>query len=219
MQNFLNKIALDKIKAVLIDLDNTLCDTEDYYSYALERCYFKFNKEIKNITFKEFELKYKNAQKILKENTYGQASSHSRLIYFQLIFEKYFGKTCIDLALEYNKLYYQSVFSKTKLYPGVNEFLTELKKMNIKVCIVTDQVAELQFKKIKILKIDKLISFVVTSEEAGIEKPSPKIFKIALSKLGLKPSEVAVLGDSLKRDMQGAANAGIKHFYLLNHEK
>lgn len=219
MKNLLNGADLDGVKAVLIDLDNTLCNTEDYYDYALECCYLKFKKEIKNISFVQFKMQYKEAQEMLKKNTKGQAASHSRLIYFQILFENYFGKTRIDLALEFEKLYYQSVFAKTKLYKETKEFLSEIKKRKIKICIITDQVASLQFKKIKFFKLDKYIDFVVTSEEAGVEKPNPTIFHIALAKLKLKPKEVVVIGDSYDRDIQGATNAGIKRSYLFNHSK
>lgn len=50
-------------------------------------------------------------------------------------------------------------------------------------------------KKIRKLGIDRMIDSMVSSEEAGIEKPHAAIFKLALRKAGLRPTEVLVMGD------------------------
>jgi 2-haloacid dehalogenase/putative hydrolase of the HAD superfamily len=50
---------------------------------------------------------------------------------------------------------------------------------------------------------------VVTSEDAGAYKPSPRIFQRALALLGLRADEVLHVGDSLHADVAGARAAGI----------
>ena len=57
--------------------------------------------------------------------------------------------------------------------------------------------------------MDKYIGYLVTSDEAGKEKPYKDIFKLALKKLGLKASEVIMLGDNEVKDLQGAEKLGI----------
>ena len=49
---------------------------------------------------------------------------------------------------------------------------------------------------------------VITSAETGIRKPSPDIFRIAEETLGLKPEELAYVGDTISRDVRGTRNAG-----------
>lgn len=58
------------------------------------------------------------------------------------------------------------------------------------------------------LGIDEHFEEVVISDEAGVAKPDPEIFHIALNKTGLEPSEVAYVGDS-PEDVQGSQAAGV----------
>lgn len=44
-----------------------------------------------------------------------------------------------------------------------------------------------------------------------IGKPSPDFFKIALDDIGLKPSEVIMIGDDIDSDIGGAQQAGLKN--------
>lgn len=52
--------------------------------------------------------------------------------------------------------------------------------------------------------------FVVTSYEAGFEKPNPEIFQHALnvSNMNIKPSECIHIGNEMEKDFKGAINAG-----------
>lgn len=54
--------------------------------------------------------------------------------------------------------------------------------------------------------------FVVTSYEAGVEKPNAKIFHKAIeaSKLNCDPSEALHIGNEMEKDFKGAINAGWK---------
>ena len=49
---------------------------------------------------------------------------------------------------------------------------------------------------------------VITSACTGIRKPSAEIFRIAERAMGLAPSELAYVGDTLSRDVRGVRNAG-----------
>ncbi|HXH61298.1 MAG TPA: HAD-IA family hydrolase, partial [Fimbriimonadaceae bacterium] len=51
---------------------------------------------------------------------------------------------------------------------------------------------------------------VVASLEEGVEKPDPRIFQIALERLGVPPESALHVGDNPVDDWQGAKSAGIK---------
>jgi putative hydrolase of the HAD superfamily len=54
------------------------------------------------------------------------------------------------------------------------------------------------------------VRFVVDSHIVGIQKPDPRIFRIALEMLpGISPSRIAYVGDSLIMDVQGSRGAGL----------
>ncbi len=54
------------------------------------------------------------------------------------------------------------------------------------------------------------LDFVVASANVGVSKPSPEIFRFALERAGLKPSEAVYVGDSYVADILGAEAAGIQ---------
>lgn len=92
---------------------------------------------------------------------------------------------------------------------GVLSTLKQLKKQNYMIAIVSDMTTHIQLRKLKKLKITKYIDYLVTSEEAGSEKPHSIMFLLALNKLRLKPEEVIMVGDSLISDIEGANSVGI----------
>ncbi len=49
---------------------------------------------------------------------------------------------------------------------------------------------------------------VVESAVVGIRKPNPRIFTIGVQRLGLRPEEVMVVGDSFYKDIEPARQAG-----------
>ena len=137
-------------------------------------------------------------------------------MYFQRLFEKIYGKTDINLTVKFEKLYWDSFFKKMKLFDGVLDFLKKCRKNNIKICLITDLTAKIQFEKIHRLKIGKYLNFIVSSEEAGRDKPHQNIFKIALEKLKMQPSDVVLIGDDYEKDLAGGEKMGIKTILINN---
>lgn len=203
------KIKNENVKGILLDLDNTLYEYETSHHYALKKCYEDF-KKVKDVSFEYFKNGYEEAKKEVKKHTKGQAASHSRFLYFQRFFEGIFGRTDIDLTMEFEKLYWLYFFEQMELFGGVIEFLRECREKGIKICMITDLTARIQFEKIKFLNLDKYIDFIVSSEEAGAEKPHENVFSLALEKMKMKPEEVIVIGDDYKKDFIGAQNYKIK---------
>ena len=54
------------------------------------------------------------------------------------------------------------------------------------------------------------VDFVVTSLEAGAQKPDPTIFEMSLLRAGVKAAEAMHVGDQLESDVRGALCAGIR---------
>ncbi|MEG1575061.1 MAG: HAD family hydrolase [Bacteroidales bacterium] len=55
---------------------------------------------------------------------------------------------------------------------------------------------------------------IVESAVVGVRKPSPEIFSIGVQRLGLHPSEVLVVGDSYKKDIEPALTLGCDAVWL-----
>lgn len=62
--------------------------------------------------------------------------------------------------------------------------------------------------------LDKYFDAVADSSVVGVTKPDPKLFMHALDRLGASPAEAVMVGDSVKRDMAGAAAMGMPHALL-----
>ncbi|MFC2058875.1 HAD family hydrolase [Chloroflexota bacterium] len=60
------------------------------------------------------------------------------------------------------------------------------------------------------LGLDRYLDFVLTSLEAGSEKPHPPIFLAALKRAGVTASEAIHVGDLYYSDVVGAKSVGIK---------
>lgn len=95
------------------------------------------------------------------------------------------------------------------LYDDVIPVMEKLRDKDLKIGLITN--LEIDMKPIcSELGLDPYLDFIVTSGEAGSDKPQPEIFMIALEKAGVEASEAVHVGDQYKIDAVGAMNAGIK---------
>jgi putative hydrolase of the HAD superfamily len=91
-------------------------------------------------------------------------------------------------------------------------FLLDVYEKNIPICFVTDLTAAIQLRKVGKLGLEKMVKFMVSSEEAGVEKPDETMFKLAAEKLKLSYPDLIMIGDSEKKDIAGAEALGIKAY-------
>ena len=68
------------------------------------------------------------------------------------------------------------------------------------------------------LGLEPYLDFVVTSEEAGSDKPQPPIFMAALERAGVNASEAVHVGDQYKIDVVGARGVGINPILIDRYE-
>ena len=129
-----------------------------------------------------------------------------------MLLEKVKHNNVIEHSLILEKNYWDNFINKMKIDKEMYSFLEKINKLSIPVCVVTDMMLGVQIKKIQKLKIINFINCIVTSEETGKEKPASENFELALRKLGLKPSEAIMIGDSKSKDINGATKIGIKAY-------
>ncbi|MHA2392469.1 MAG: TIGR02253 family HAD-type hydrolase [Promethearchaeota archaeon] len=110
--------------------------------------------------------------------------------------------------------YHEEKVKSIRLYDDVEECLRRIKNLFIKTSIITDGIPIKQYEKILRLGIDKLIDFVIVSDEIGIKKPNPKLFKYWLKKFGLNGTETIYIGDRIDKDIVPANVNNIYSVYL-----
>lgn len=199
-----------KKKAILLDLDNTLYHYDPVHQYATESALKKL-KELTGKTSDEIEKKLNKAKTHIKYLLPSSASGHSRILYFQRLLEE-LDITVFPLAHELSEIYWSSFLSNLSLTEDAKDFLSRCR--DVSICLVTDLTAEIQYKKISKLGLDKYLHHIVTSEEAGVEKPHPLMFYLALNKVKLTSEEVIVVGDNFSKDIMGASNLGITSYWI-----
>lgn len=202
-----------KFKGILLDLDDTLYFYEKAHRAAISSVKSFLKHE--NLIKRNFDKTYLESRKYINEKLFGTAASHNRLLYFQTLCEKNNINSFLYAPILYD-LYWDTFLKNMLLRKNILPFLDFCFQEGIKVCIVTDLTAHIQYRKIKRLKLASKINYIVTSEEAGVEKPDAKIFELAINKLNLKFNEVCMIGDNFEKDIVGANALGIRTFWLNN---
>lgn len=197
------------IKAIIFDLDDTLYEYSKLNNKGIEKiCEFTCKKL--NISEEIFYEAFNRAKKDVKEElTEGVASSHNRLLYCQKTLEN-LNENPFSISLEMYEIYWSYILNNMKLNENVLEVLKFCKENKIKIGICTDLTVHIQHRKIRKLEIDKYIDAIVTSEEAGEEKPSFKMYKNIIKKLKIEKEKALFIGDNLKKDVLGSKNYGMK---------
>jgi FMN phosphatase YigB (HAD superfamily) len=62
--------------------------------------------------------------------------------------------------------------------------------------------------------LGSLFSVLVDSHLVGVEKPDPAIFQVALDRLEAIPETTVLVGDSLRRDREGARRMGMRFIWM-----
>ncbi|GAA4249251.1 HAD-IA family hydrolase [Azospirillum formosense] len=195
-------------EAIVFDTDNNLYYYDAAHEQATEAAERKACKLL-GLSRKEFQEAFRVARKEVKERLGKTASSHSRLLYFQRAIEILGMRTQLLATLDIEQTYWRTFLHASTLFPEVREFLLDLRSIGIKTAIVTDLTAQIQFRKIIYFGLDDCFDYVVTSEEAGHDKPHEAPFRLAVDKLGVPPQQCWMIGDNPVADVQGGRGFGM----------
>ena len=199
----------DKIRAraVIFDLDDTLfawspCDTAACHavhlrlaaSYALTR--------------ERFDELYDQARAMLKERMPTQAARHNRVLFFQHIVQQVCGSPRPSLVSEVDDLYWKVFLDAAEPNRAAHAVLEEASRQ-VPIAMLSNHTAGPQLKKLRALKMDPYFHCVMTSEEAGVEKPDPAIFQQVLRRLGVAAADAVMVGNHPTLDILGAHKVGM----------
>ena len=103
--------------------------------------------------------------------------------------------------------------SKLVLFDDVVPALTDLKSRGLLLGLISNVDCDIK-SFLKGLELPSLLQVMVTSREAGVNKPNPGIFREALRRAGVQASEAIYVGDQYEVDVVGANGAGMKGILL-----
>lgn len=99
-----------------------------------------------------------------------------------------------------------------KPYSFTESVLSELSR-KYKLGIIANQSAGSE-KRLADWGISKYFDLVIASDEEGVEKPNPEIFKIALDRAECEPCNAVMVGDRLDNDIIPAKEIGMKTVWV-----
>lgn len=99
-----------------------------------------------------------------------------------------------------------------RLMPYAREVLEYLRP-RYRLYILSNGFTELQARKMQSAGIAHYFDGVVLSEDIGVNKPNPAIFKHALCVAGVNATEALMIGDNFEVDIEGAQRVGIDQVY------
>jgi putative hydrolase of the HAD superfamily len=94
-------------------------------------------------------------------------------------------------------------------YPDASPALADLREQRLKLIVVSNWDVSLETV-LERCGLASLLDDVVSSAAAGVAKPDPAIFEVALELADCEPGEALHVGDTPEEDIEGARAAGIR---------
>ena len=98
---------------------------------------------------------------------------------------------------------------QAKFFPGALETVEELKRLGVKLALVTNGAAEPQRAKVERFDLARLFDHVQIEGEAGFGKPEEQAYLHAMRALGFGPHETWMVGDNLEWEVAAPQRLGI----------
>ncbi len=114
--------------------------------------------------------------------------------------------------------YIEELTSFSHLLPDAREALDYLHP-RYRLHIITNGFHEVQDRKLRNSGIHTYFTQVINSEMAGVKKPDPYIFRLALERAGTTPEKSLMIGDNLEADILGARAVGLHTLHLNLHNE
>lgn len=192
---------------IFFDLDHTLWDFDKNSAISYELIFKALDLPI---NLEEFLLAYRQINmdlwKLFREDKINKETLRYKRLKdtFTAIGKDVPDAIIHEIADQY--IYYLS--KQTNLLDGAIELLEYLKP-KYKLHIITNGFQEVQVGKLNNTDLIRYFDVVVNSEMAGVKKPNPKIFEMALDMANVKKKNAIMIGDSYEADVLGALDIGL----------
>ncbi len=99
-------------------------------------------------------------------------------------------------------------------FPGAIETLRQLRGEGVRLALVTNGEAGAQREKIAKFRLDQEVDTVLVEGELGFGKPDPRVFDLALERLGCTVRDVWIVGDDLQWEVVGGRRYGFASVWV-----
>lgn len=186
-------------KAVLFDLDGTLCDSLPDISWALNEA--RVDMGLLPVTDGQVKVWVGGGAGMLVARSLGVADERDPAV--------------APLLATFLRHYEAHAADESKLYPGVPELLDFLESKSVLIACTTNKPASAARTLLEGLDVLSRLDALVTPETCGgVKKPDRRFMQTALAKLGVGAKDALVVGDAVQ-DVEAAKSAGIRCVAIL----
>lgn len=121
-----------------------------------------------------------------------------------------------DRAAEMHRWLLEGRFDR--LYGDVRPALDDLQRLGLRLGVVSNFGPHLEAL-LQRLRLRRYFEFVVVSALAGLAKPDPRIFDLAVAQIELAPDRLLYVGDHIGDDIEGAWAAGLDAVLIDRHRR
>jgi HAD superfamily hydrolase (TIGR01549 family) len=214
-----------QVQAILLDLDATLLDyAEDFWEQTIGAAAAALARDVPGLpaaglarSYRQLAITHWRTVEATESAVIRSAVDGFpdwRQVWGQALVGLGFGDPA--LAERVTEEYRQVRNRSYRLYADVAEVLPELRRRAGAVGLVTNGASQTQRDKIAVTGLARYLDVIMISGEAGVAKPDPEIFDLALGKIAVPPEAAWHVGDSLGADVAGARNAGLAEAIWLN---
>lgn len=199
-----------QVRAISFDKDMTLWDFEKVMRHSLAHALAELQKLFPGPACADLTIK----RMIEIRNAVADESRGKRRTLEQIRLEAFrrtlysVGSNDDELVAHLNHVYLKHRFEDIELYPDVLPML-DLLAGQYALGLISNGNSYPER-----CGLRERFTFVVLSQEVGVEKPDPAIFRVACRGVGYSPRQLLHVGDSLETDVAGARRAGALSFWL-----
>jgi putative hydrolase of the HAD superfamily len=193
------------IKAVFFDIDDTLYDTSGFARLARRAA-------LNAMIDAGLPLSHDDAYILLREIIKEKGSNYDR--HLNVLTKKVFGEEKPLLVAIGMITYHNVKFALLRLFPETMSTLIHLKAHGYHLGVISNGITIKQYEKLVRLGLHHFFDSVITSQEAGVEKPDIAIFELAMKTMGCKAENSVMIGNNFNDDILGAIDAGMSAVYL-----
>jgi putative hydrolase of the HAD superfamily len=199
-------------RAVLFDLDDTLFDHRRSARAALRTVHERHAADLEFEAFERHHAIY--LEEMHLEVLAGRLGlDDARRERFRRVFQA-LGVTLDAAEVDRVASAYRSGYMEARRALDGSAALLAALRPHARIAIVTNNLLEEQQDKLKFCGLAPFVDVLVASEEAGVSKPDPEIFRIALDRVGAAADDAVMVGDSWANDVAGARAAGIRAIWF-----
>ena len=205
---------MKKYRCFLFDLDRTLWDFDTNAHDTIVTLLADFHLWDRINDFEKFYRLYTEHNLRLWEQYEKGALTQEvlRTLRFEVTLHD-FGIEDHQLAQTFGTAYLELLPQKTALMPHAKEVLEHLYAKGCSMAIISNGFKQVQYNKLESSNIRHFFQHIIISEEIGVHKPHPEIFRAAITACNTNKRDCLMVGDDFAKDIEGAQVFGIDQFF------